>query len=192
MINHSKMVEDVSVRQWSRKLSSFHSTAEAALWFAETFGLVVDKVVMHTLHSEEEVVVNLSQGHSAESASTPPVHPPSSAPDEFCAMQILYLLDRFGVSDEVYHKLTQVNWQHTLNECISAIVNPSRCVRVCHGLTDTRTHLNNELDVISLPDADGAYRRPLKPALAAVLEHEVCSASIQYWVINVCIYESIQ
>ena len=30
-------------------------------------------------------------------------------PDEFCAMQTLYLLDRFGVSNELYHELTQVN-----------------------------------------------------------------------------------
>ena len=29
--------------------------------------------------------------------------------DEFSAMQTLYLLDRFGVSDEFYHKLTQVS-----------------------------------------------------------------------------------
>ena len=28
--------------------------------------------------------------------------------DEFIALQTLYLLDRFGVSDEFYHELTQV------------------------------------------------------------------------------------
>ena len=30
--------------------------------------------------------------------------------DEATALQTLYLLDRFGVSDEFYHKLTQVGY----------------------------------------------------------------------------------
>ena len=37
-----------------------------------------------------------------------PDTPPTREVDEFYAMQTLYLLNRFGVSDEFYHKLTQV------------------------------------------------------------------------------------
>ena len=107
MVNHGRVLENVSARQRYRKLSQFRSIAEAALWFAETFGLIVDKLVSHTVQSGEEIVISL--GDSSPSTSMPPSPPPSSVPDEFCVMQILYLLDRFGVSDEFYHELTQVN-----------------------------------------------------------------------------------
>ena len=33
--------------------------------------------------------------------------------DEATALQTLYLLDRFGVSDEFYHELTQVRYKRT-------------------------------------------------------------------------------
>ena len=42
-----------------------------------------------------------------------------------------------------------------------------------YRVKDMRKQLNDEVDVVALPNADGAYR-PLKPALASVLEHEVC------------------
>jgi len=60
---------------------------------------------MHTIESGETVFINFS----TTSESQVP-HPPETSRivDDFCAMQTLYLLDRFGVSDEFYHELTQV------------------------------------------------------------------------------------
>ena len=42
VMNHGKTVEESSEWHRGRKLSHFHSVTEAALWFAESFGLVPD------------------------------------------------------------------------------------------------------------------------------------------------------
>ena len=108
MMNHGKMVEESSERHSRRKLSHFRSVAEAALWFAESFGLVPDQLTTHTATSGEQISVHFGEGTSHRS---PQPTTTTRIPDEFCDMQTLYLLDRFGVSDQFYHELTQVE-QH--------------------------------------------------------------------------------
>lgn len=108
MMNHGKTVEELSERHRRRKLSHFRNVAEAALWFAESFGLVPDKLTTHIATSGEQISVHFGGGTSH---SSPYPTTTTRIPDEFCAMQTLYLLDRFGVSDEFYHELTQVE-QH--------------------------------------------------------------------------------
>jgi len=105
VVNKGKTVEKVSERQRRRKLSHFRSVSEAGLWFAETFGLVLDRLKTHTIESGETVIINF---RTTSESQVP--HPPETSRivDDFCAMQTLYLLDRFGVSDEFYHELTQV------------------------------------------------------------------------------------
>ena len=105
VMNHGKTVEESSERHRRRKLSHFHSVTEAALWFAESFGLIPDQLSTHTATSGERITIQFGEGNSQ--GSPQPVT--TRIPDEFCAMQTLYLLDRFGVSDEFYHELTQVN-----------------------------------------------------------------------------------
>ena len=58
---------------------------------------------MHTAQMDEALTIPLG-GTPAPAPDTPLVR----EVDEFCAMQTLYLLDRFGVSDEFDHELTQV------------------------------------------------------------------------------------
>jgi len=60
---------------------------------------------MHTMESGETVFINFS---TTSELQVP--HPPETSciVDDFCAMQTLYLLDRFGVSDEFYHEVTQI------------------------------------------------------------------------------------
>ena len=104
VMNKGKTVEESSERHRRRKLSHFRSVTEAALWFAESFGLVPDQLNTHTATSGERI--NIQFGEGTSQSSPQPVT--TRIPDEFCAMQTLYLLDRFGVSDEFYHELTQV------------------------------------------------------------------------------------
>ena len=107
VVNRGKIVENVSARQQRCKLSHFRSVSEAALWFANSFGLVVDQITTHTVESKEQLTINF--GSASDSQVSPQLGRSSSrVVDDFCAMQILYLLDRFGVSDEFYHELTQV------------------------------------------------------------------------------------
>ena len=95
-------VEEMSKRHRRRKLSEFGSAAESALWFAESFGLIPESLNVRTSRSGEVISVPLSD--SVQPSTTPECR----QVDEYVALQTLYLLDRFGVSDEFYHELTQV------------------------------------------------------------------------------------
>ena len=103
-VNVGKVVEHVSVRQQRRKLTQFCDSTEAALWFAESFGLIPEALTVRTVHSEDQITIPLGPHHSSDITTNATVR----EVDEFTALQTLYLLDRFGVSDEFYHKLTQV------------------------------------------------------------------------------------
>ena len=94
MVNTGKSYDDLSSRQKRRKLSQFQRAVDAALWFGESFGLVP---------VDESLTIPLG-----DNSAPLPDTPLAREIDEFCAMQTLYLLDRFGVSDEFYHELTQV------------------------------------------------------------------------------------
>lgn len=101
--NAGKAYEYLGSRQKRRKLSQFQRAADAALWFGESFGLIPAQLTVRSSVNDESLTIPLN--------STSPPHPDTPLArevDEFCAMQTLYLLDRFGVSDEFYHELTQV------------------------------------------------------------------------------------
>ena len=101
-VHCGKKVEEMSKRHQRRKLTEFGSAAESALWFAESFGLIPESLNVRTSGSGEAISVPLSD--SMQSSTTPE----RRKVDEYVALQTLYLLDRFGVSDEFYHELTQV------------------------------------------------------------------------------------
>ena len=103
MVNTGKSYDDLSSRQKRRKLSQFQRAADAALWFGESFGLVPAQLTVRSSVNDESLTIPLG-------GTSPPLSdtPLAREIDEFCAMQTLYLLDRFGVSDEFYHELTQV------------------------------------------------------------------------------------
>ncbi len=93
-------IAEVGERQQRWKLSQFKSSVEKVLWFATSFGLEIVSLTNRTSQSE---IITFSFGDS-----TAPVQPASPPIDETVIMQTLYLLERFGVSDEFYHELTQV------------------------------------------------------------------------------------
>lgn len=61
VVNRGKTVEKVSARQQRRKLSHFCNVSEAALWFADSFGLVVDQLTTHTVDSKSSLLLILAQ-----------------------------------------------------------------------------------------------------------------------------------
>ena len=103
-MHSGKKVEEMSKRHQRRKLSQFGSAAECALWFAQSFGLILESVSVRTSGSGEVINVPLSNSEQQQTSSSPE----ERKVDEYAALQTLYLLDRFGVSDEFYHELTQV------------------------------------------------------------------------------------
>ena len=76
----------------------------SVLWFAESFGLIPESMSVRTSGSGEVFNVPLSNLEQQQSSSS---HEERKV-DEYVALQTLYLLDRFGVPDEFYHELTQV------------------------------------------------------------------------------------
>ena len=109
-INFGQTVELVGIRQQRRKLSHFRDSVDAALWFAESFGLIPESVTVRTALSQDQLTIQL--GEASESSSQPVLRTPTREVDEFIALQTLYLLDKFGVSDAFYHELTQVLYRH--------------------------------------------------------------------------------
>ena len=114
-INFGQVVEHVGLRQQRRKLSHFRNASEAALWFAESFGLITEGIIVHTVHSHDQITVPLGEQLSKVNSALVQ-KPPVREVDEFIALQTLYLLDRFGVSDECYHEITQV--LHVCFKCL--------------------------------------------------------------------------
>ena len=88
----------VYVREGSPSKEGFHGTHGTPFRSAT-------ELTTHTATSGEQISVHFGEGMSHRS---PQPTTNTRIPDEFCAMQTLYLLDRFGVSDQFYHELTQV------------------------------------------------------------------------------------
>ena len=125
MVNAGKSYDDLSSRQKRRKLAQFQRAADAALWFGESFGLVPAHMTVRSSVNDESLTIPLG-GTSPPLSDAPPVR----EVDEFCAMQTLYLLDRFGVSDEFYHELTQVCIVLLKNNMYLIILVCIRCIQV--------------------------------------------------------------
>ena len=102
MVHCGKKVEEMSKRHRRKKLTEFGSAAESALWFVESFGLIPESLNVRTSGSGEVISVPLSD------SKQPSTTPECRKVDKYVALQTLYLLARFGVSDEFYHELTQV------------------------------------------------------------------------------------
>lgn len=107
VVNSGKAYDDVGSKQKKRKLAQFQRAADAALWFGESFGLVPTQLTLRSHTCDKTITVPLRD--TTESPATVLDTQPMREVDEFSAMQTLYLLDRFGVSDEFYHELTQVS-----------------------------------------------------------------------------------
>ena len=140
--NSGKTIEEVSPRQARRKMKDITTFSKQALWFAESFGLIPDYVQMHKAQSGSPVKVTIRDKSSSPSPSAP------SESDYAKVHQILYILDRFAVSDEAYHELS-----------VSSSLPP------VHRLKEARSNLNASLGLKRLQgDNPGAYC-PLVDAL---------------------------
>ena len=118
-VNTGLPLNQVAERQRRRKLSLLKSSTEKALWFVESFGLDVESVTMRD-SAGSSVVLNYTD--PPPPTLTTPVPPPTlttpappptlttpAPPSDHALAQTLYLLERFGVSDEFYHELSMIN-----------------------------------------------------------------------------------
>ena len=103
-INQGRSFDEVHERQQKRKVASIKHGSEQALSFVKTFGLSVEKVVLRSPTKIVELTYDLPESSAGCSSSS------STAADKETGNvdETLFLLERFGVSDECYHEMIQL------------------------------------------------------------------------------------
>ena len=99
-VNKGKKIDEVSPRQARQKVAHVTTLSKQALWFAHSFGLEPEFVQFRKVATGSSLAVHLSD--DPRSDDTPPQ---PTEDDKEHILQVLYLLDKFAVSDELYHEL---------------------------------------------------------------------------------------
>lgn len=123
--NKGRPVDDLSKRQRSQKLNELK-----ALFFAKSFGLMPACLELISLNGGPTVTLSLDEKDSSSGMISPE--------DREKCQQILYLLDRFNVSDEVYHELSMVSKDLSKSYRIKNLRNELNC-----GIQLTKTPGNS-------------------------------------------------
>ena len=119
-----------------------------------TFGLKLEKVVLKSAN-ECEVEINYSSSSSRAVNTSESLE--QIQPNHECIHEPLYLLEKFGVSDECYHELAMLHPQLPRS----------------YKVKGARRDISNKIDLLSLPSPFvGAYR-PLKEFISLVLSDKV-------------------
>ena len=96
-------IRDVSERQRRRKVLQLKRSTERALWFVNSFGLKVQSLSLCDCKTGSPLTLNYQ----------PPVEQLAAAasclPTDGAIYQTLYLLERFGVSDDFFHELSMIH-----------------------------------------------------------------------------------
>ena len=99
-----KTISEIQNKQ--RTLKAFLSRAETALWFSKAFGLELEslKVKETDTGKTHDITAEMKAGKPGEN----PTSQAGSDADMSRIETILYLLDKFCVSDEFYHELSMI------------------------------------------------------------------------------------
>lgn len=92
------------VKNKSRKLKTFLSNAKTALWFSESFGLELQSLTLKQLRTGKCHKI-ITEEHISESGGFDGL----SDKEKENIEQVLFLLDKFYVSDHFYHELTMIS-----------------------------------------------------------------------------------
>ncbi len=93
LINRGKDVDEVEERQRPRKIALLRKSCERAFWFTDTFNFALLKVVLKTENTS--LIYQDSPLRTSSDATQ----------QQLQDHQVMYLLDRFAISDEFYHVL---------------------------------------------------------------------------------------
>ena len=104
LVNLGLPLSQVGERQRRRKVSALKESVQKVLLFVDSFGLTLQNVTMRD--SVTGSPLSLNYGESPPPAS---VASSSTSLSDATLYQTLYLLERFGVSDEFYHELAMTH-----------------------------------------------------------------------------------
>lgn len=157
-------------RQARRKILTFITFTKKALWFAESFGLIPETLQLRIAVSGSPVKIPVNDPLPPASYSS---NPASKGTDYEKILQVLYIVDRFCVSDEAYHELSSI----------------SKDLPPLYRVKRARLSLNSTLELQRFSGPlPGAYR-PLRDALTREIQNVV---SNQVFNFMIYIYNIIQ
>ena len=128
----------------------------------DTFGLQAELLQLRSLETREEYCLSLTDETTPVPATTTSFSSASAGPpvcfdSRLSVLQSLYLLERFGVSDEFYHELSMV------------FPDLPRSYQIKRA----RWQLSSHIEVEALPPPCHGSVRPFTRTLAAALAVEV-------------------
>ena len=148
--NTGKPLNEVSARQVTRKIKELKATAQKALWFLQSFGLTLDSI---KVRDKEGIVTELDYEGNNGSASFDNL--PEDEKETVRAL--LYIMDKFCVSDAAYHEVTQ----------ISDDIPRSYLIKQC------RSDLNNSFHIRRTPGKNSGVEMSFKQELEAQIRKKV-------------------
>ena len=150
--NEGKSFDEVQSRQQRRKVAALREGIKDALWFCDSFGLDLMSVVFK---SKAEKIVEIHYDKRSDSNSDN--MEADKADDQVLA--ILYLLDRFGVSDQFYHEVSMVN----------------PFIPRSYVIKRARERINNMVTIKRLPQPYFGCYRPFYQCIQEALDAQVHS-----------------
>ncbi len=151
LANSGRGVDQVAERQRRRKIVQLRNECKRALWFADSFNVDIIKIVARTKTTNEEISLPMSSPPFDIPTSSQPSH------DSEQLHQMLYLLDRFAVSDEFYHQLSMVN----------------RSLPKSYKIKEARQRINSNIELKRLPKPYSGCYRSFKRCLEEAIITEV-------------------
>uniref|UniRef100_A0A1X7U939 Uncharacterized protein n=1 Tax=Amphimedon queenslandica TaxID=400682 RepID=A0A1X7U939_AMPQE len=142
--NKGKAINEVEDQQRRRKIAKLRESCKLALWFADSFNINLLVIYFQVEDSNDTIQLQYKDSCVASSATNLPT----------TTNQILYLLDRFAVSDELYHELSMI--------CPS--------LPRSHIIRKLRTSISNNVEIIRLPTSYFRAYRPVIPAIKSALQ----------------------
>ena len=107
--NTGKPIIEVEARQARRQLNKVKTYTEKALWFADIFGLKPTNLELRKVATGSPVKIAFNSSHPSTSYPSTSQQSTSENEDELLRIkQVLYLLDRFAVSDQCYHEMSML------------------------------------------------------------------------------------
>ena len=167
--NTGKPVHELRIRQQQRKKKEIQNKAQKALWFLESFGFRLTSMDVTCTATAENVSVtfdkeNIAEPNAANTAATiEDRYEKLSEQSKTDIKKVLFLLDKFSGSDELYHEFTQL------------YNNMPRSYMVAHY----RRRMNASYDILSLPEPFEGTRMELAPLLADDICRLFAAANIE-------------
>lgn len=100
--NNGRTYNEVSYTQKQRKLKELKTNSERALWFLESFGFKLDKLLLINCQSGEKATLQYNNGKKA-------AYQFLSEEDKDKVRNVVYIMDKFCVSDAAYHEFSMTN-----------------------------------------------------------------------------------